>query len=80
LPRPHHIPQVLLLIDTASSLGREIVERIGRYVLENGPWSIQCELDFMSPSDGWCNGKVTASVPVLDKIPWMNDGQRGNFS
>jgi LacI family transcriptional regulator len=34
---------VLLLIDTAGSYGRGIVEGIGRYALETGPWSIQFE-------------------------------------
>jgi LacI family transcriptional regulator len=31
------------LIDTAGSFGRGVVEGIGRYALENGPWSIQFE-------------------------------------
>lgn len=39
----HRIPRVLLLIDTAGSYGRGIVEGIGRYALEYGPWSIQFE-------------------------------------
>jgi LacI family transcriptional regulator len=34
---------VLLLIDTAGSYGRGVVEGIGRYALESGPWSIQFE-------------------------------------
>lgn len=37
------VPRVLLLIDTAGSYGRGVVEGIGRYALENGPWSIQFE-------------------------------------
>jgi LacI family transcriptional regulator len=34
---------VLLLIDTAGAYGRGVVEGIGRYALEHGPWSIQFE-------------------------------------
>jgi LacI family transcriptional regulator len=52
LPRPHHIPHVLLLIDTAGAVGRGMVEGIGRYASENGPWSIQYEyraLDSLPP-------------------------------
>ncbi len=52
LPRPHHIPHVLLLIDTAGAVGRGMVEGIGRYAAENGPWSIQYEyraLDSLPP-------------------------------
>ncbi len=35
------MPHVLLLIDTAGSCGRGIIEGINRYALENGPWSIR---------------------------------------
>jgi LacI family transcriptional regulator len=47
-----HIPHVLLLIDTSGAVGRGIIEGIGRYALENGPWSIQFEyrtLDSLPP-------------------------------
>jgi LacI family transcriptional regulator len=53
LPKPHHIPHVLLLIDTAGALGRGLVEGIGRYAMENGPWSIQYQyraLDSLTPT------------------------------
>jgi LacI family transcriptional regulator len=43
MARVCHIPRVLLLVDTAGAFGRGIVEGIGRYALENGPWSIQFE-------------------------------------
>jgi LacI family transcriptional regulator len=43
MPRKRHIPRVLLLIDTAGSVGRHVVRGIGRYALENGPWSLQFE-------------------------------------
>lgn len=33
-------PQVMLLIDTSSVYGRELIEGIGRYAAEHGPWSI----------------------------------------
>jgi LacI family transcriptional regulator len=35
------VPHVLLLIDTAGGCGRGMIEGISRYVLDNGPWSIQ---------------------------------------
>ena len=41
MPRPSHIPHVLLLVDTAAPFGRSVIQGIGRYALENGPWSIQ---------------------------------------
>jgi LacI family transcriptional regulator len=53
LPR---IPHILLFIDSAGAYGRGIIEGIGRYSLENGPWSIQYEyraLDSMTPE--WLN-------------------------
>jgi LacI family transcriptional regulator len=52
LPRLGHDPHVLLLIDTAGAVGRGIVEGIGRYAAENGPWLIQYEyraLDSLPP-------------------------------
>ncbi len=33
----------MLLIDTAGAVGRGVVEGIGRYALEHGPWSIELE-------------------------------------
>jgi len=36
-------PQVMLLIDTSSVYGRELIEGIGRYAAEHGPWSIYHE-------------------------------------
>jgi len=36
-------PEVMLLIDTSSVYGRELVEGIGRYAAEHGPWSIHHE-------------------------------------
>jgi len=41
MPRLSHIPHVLLLVDTAAPFGRSVIQGIGRYALENGPWSIQ---------------------------------------
>ncbi len=36
-------PQVMLLIDTSSVYGRGLIEGIGRYAAEHGPWSIYHE-------------------------------------
>jgi LacI family transcriptional regulator len=50
--KPRGIPHVLLMIETSGSLGRGIIEGIGRYAAENGPWSIKYEyraLDTMPP-------------------------------
>lgn len=41
MPSPKHIPRVLLLVDTAAPFGRAVIKGVGRYALENGPWSIQ---------------------------------------
>ena len=45
LVRPQWLrsPQVMLLIDTSSVYGRELIEGIGRYAAEHGPWSIYHE-------------------------------------
>jgi len=43
MSKKHRLPHVLLLVDTAGAFGRGIVEGIGRYARENGPWSIQYE-------------------------------------
>ena len=37
------IPRVLLLIETSDGYGRRILEGIGRYVRERGPWSLYFE-------------------------------------
>jgi LacI family transcriptional regulator len=39
--RPNPFPRVLLLVDTAAPFGRAVIQGIGRYALEHGPWSIQ---------------------------------------
>jgi LacI family transcriptional regulator len=68
LPKPHHIPHVLLLIDTAGAFGRGVVEGIGRYAVENGPWSIKYEyrsLDSLPPKwlEQWQgDGIITRTV------------------
>jgi LacI family transcriptional regulator len=50
------IPHVLLLVDTAAPFGRAVIQGIGRYALEHGPWSIQFvyrTLDSLPPR--WLN-------------------------
>jgi LacI family transcriptional regulator len=52
VPQRHRVPRVLLLVDTAGAFGRDVIRGIGRYALENGPWSIQYEyraLDSLPP-------------------------------
>jgi LacI family transcriptional regulator len=58
----HRVPRVLLLIDTAGSYGRGVVEGIGRYALENGPWSIQFEY------------RALDSQPPVWLAEWQGDG------
>jgi LacI family transcriptional regulator len=38
-----HLPEVLLLVETSTGYGRGILEGIGRYVRERGPWLISFE-------------------------------------
>ena len=55
--KPSSLPHVLLMVETSGSVGRGIIEGIGRYALENGPWSIEYEyrsLDSLPPE--WLNG------------------------
>jgi LacI family transcriptional regulator len=35
------IPHVLLMVDTAAPFGRSVIQGIGRYAIEHGPWSFQ---------------------------------------
>ncbi|MGI9473379.1 MAG: XylR family transcriptional regulator [Rubripirellula sp.] len=37
-------PHVLLIVDTAMSFGRGVLEGISRYLVENPPWSVQLDL------------------------------------
>ena len=51
-------PEVMLSIDTSSAYGRDLVDGIGRYAAEHGPWSIYHEdrglFDPLPPSlKGW---------------------------
>ncbi len=41
--RRRRLPHVLLLIETSRAYGRGLVEGVGRYVKEHGPWSIYYE-------------------------------------
>jgi LacI family transcriptional regulator len=65
-------PRVVLLIDTSSIYGRELIEGIGRYAAEHGPWSIYHEdrgLFDPLPSflDGWQgDGIMARSVRKAD--------------
>jgi LacI family transcriptional regulator len=43
MSQPLRSPQVMLLIDTSSAYGRDLVEGVGRYAAEHGPWSIYHE-------------------------------------
>jgi LacI family transcriptional regulator len=77
LPRPHHLPHVLLLVETTHAYGRGIVEGIARYALENGPWSIQFELqglDALPPKwlKNWSgDGIITRTISLKSaKLLW----------
>lgn len=61
-PKLRRIPHILLLVDTAGSYGRGIVEGVGRYAAENGPWSIQYEYRAMD------------SLPSEWLKQWRGDG------
>jgi LacI family transcriptional regulator len=63
--KPRAVPHILLMIETSGSLGRGIIEGIGRYAAENGPWSIKYEyraLDTMPPQwlKGWKGDGIIA--------------------
>lgn len=38
-----HVPRILLLIETSHNYGRQLIEGIGRYAREHGPWSFAFE-------------------------------------
>lgn len=40
MPVASHLPRVLLFVETSAGYGRKILEGIGRYVREHGPWSV----------------------------------------
>jgi LacI family transcriptional regulator len=57
MPKTRRFPRILLLVDTAGAFGRGIVEGIGRYAHEHGPWLIQYQyraLDSAPPE--WLKG------------------------
>ena len=56
------LPLVMLLIDTSSVYGRELIEGIGRYAAEHGPWSIYHE----------DRGLFDPLPPLLKR--WQGDG------
>ena len=60
MPQLREIPRVLLLVETTNSYGRRILEGIGRYVHEHGPWSLNFESrsvdDRLSPWIGRWHG------------------------
>ncbi len=72
MSRPLRSPQVMLLIETSSVYGRELIEGIGRYAAEHGPWSIYHEdrglYDPLPPSlKGWQgDGIMARSVRKAD--------------
>jgi LacI family transcriptional regulator len=77
MPRLSHIPHVLLLVDTAAPFGRAVIQGIGRYALENGPWSIQFvyrALDSLPPQwlKGWRgDGIISRTVNLKQaKMLW----------
>lgn len=51
------LPKVLLLVETSTGYGRGILEGVGRYVREHGPWSIFFEeRGLLDPPPGWLAG------------------------
>ncbi len=42
-PQPHPLPRVLLLVETSTAFGLSMLQGIGRYVREHGPWSFFLE-------------------------------------
>jgi LacI family transcriptional regulator len=62
MPKPNHTPRVLLLVDTAAPFGRAVIRGVGRYALENGPWSIQFVY------------RVLDSLPPQWLKQWKGDG------
>jgi LacI family transcriptional regulator len=62
VPQRRRIPRILLMVETSRTYGREVVEGITRYALENGPWSIQFE------------ERGLESSPPLWLKEWRGDG------
>ena len=62
MPQRCHLPRVLLLVETAGAFGRGIVEGIGRYAKENGPWLIQYQY------------RSLESMPPRWLAQWRGDG------
>jgi LacI family transcriptional regulator len=62
LAKPDRLPHVLLMVETSGAAGRGIIEGIGRYALEKGPWSIEYE------------NRSLDSLPPEWLIRWRGDG------
>jgi len=53
-PQQPRVPKVLLLVETTDGYGRGILEGIGRYIREHGPWSIFFEeRSLLDPLPRW---------------------------
>ena len=49
-----HRPHVLLIVETAMSFGRGVLEGISQYLFENPPWSVQLDLrELMVTPPAW---------------------------
>lgn len=52
--RKQHRPHVLLIVETAMSFGRGVLEGISQYLVENPPWSVQLDLrELMVTPPAW---------------------------
>jgi LacI family transcriptional regulator len=79
MPSRGRIPRVLLLVETSRNFGRQIVEGISRYALENGPWSIQFEERALDSSPPKClknwkgDGIISRTTSLaLAKLLWAS--------
>ena len=69
-----HRPHVLLIVETAMSFGRGVLEGISQYLFENPPWSVQLDLrELMVTPPAWLQQWDGDGIITRSTTPEMAD-------
>jgi LacI family transcriptional regulator len=67
--RRSHLPEVALLVETASAFGRQLLRGISTYIRENGPWLVQIEQrSIYDPPPYWL--KNWHGDGIISRVDW----------
>jgi LacI family transcriptional regulator len=71
---PANRPHVLLIVETAMSFGRGVLEGISRYLVENPPWSVQLDLrELLVTPPAWLRQWEGDGIITRSTTPAMAD-------